>query len=190
MQSRDAETTSQMQTLISNNQETTARVLCLIEEQQGIHRRTSWFLRAGLLVSLLVTLLLIYLVYIIGNGTESMPLGMQSESDRMQRMEKSFVVMTENLEEIQAAMLSINGYMQGIHLDIRKLHEIRSPLSSIDANMLKLSNSLGLIESGISSLDRNTGELNSTMGVVANQLGQMTHDVNRMSKPRMMFPFD
>jgi hypothetical protein len=49
---------------------------------------------------------------------------------------------------------------------------------------------MGLIESSISSLNRNTGELNSTMSYVAGQLGQMTHDVNQMSKPRMMFPFD
>jgi methyl-accepting chemotaxis protein len=87
-------------------------------------------------------------------------------------------------------MLSINGYMQAISHGIGRLHEADSPLVSMDTHMVRLSDSMGEIESTISSLNRNTGELNSTMSYVAGQLGQMTHDVNQMSKPRMMFPFD
>lgn len=190
MQPNNEDTSNLMQTVIGNQAESTKRFFAVIEEQQRISRRTSRFLWTGLAVSLLVSLVLLFFVYRISNGAAPLPGSMQPESERMARMEQSFILMTENLEEIQAAMLSINGYMQNINQDIHKLNEISTPLVSIDNNMLRLSNSIGLIESGITSLDRNTGELNSTMGIVANQLGQMTHDVNRMTKPRMMFPFD
>jgi methyl-accepting chemotaxis protein len=179
-----------MQTKNSTQDDATTPLLEVMQLQKGISRRTSRFLWASLLVPLLLSLLLLYLIYTITNEADSLPIGIQSESDRMARMEQNFALMSDNLVEIQAAMLSINGYMQSISLDIRKLQELGTPLGSIDTNMQKLSNTIGRIDSGISSLDRNTGDLNSTMHTVANTLDQMTRDVNRMSKPRMMFPFD
>jgi methyl-accepting chemotaxis protein len=132
----------------------------------------------------------LYLIYTISDRAGSIPANTGADGGRMERMEASFNLMTQNLEGIQATMLSINGYMENIGIDIRKLHEINQPLNSIDARMNRLNESISNMESGISSLDRNTGELSSTMNTVANQLGQMTHDVNKMTKPRMMFPFD
>jgi methyl-accepting chemotaxis protein len=181
---------TKLQAVIGENRDVMLR---LNETLAGLNHgqsRTSGFLWASLLVPLLLSLLLLYLIYAISSQAESLPAGLQGENMRMERMEESLTLMTTNLEEIQAAMLSINGYMQAISHDIGRLHEADSPLVSMDTHMVRLSDSMGLIESSISSLNRNTGELNSTMSYVAGQLGQMTHDVNQMSKPRMMFPFD
>lgn len=181
---------TKLQGIIGENRDIMQRLNETLEGLNNKQARTSGFLWAGLLVPLLLSLLLLYLIYVISSQAESLPAGLQGENMRMQRMEESLTLMTTNLEEIQAAMLSINGYMQAISHDIGRLHEADSPLISMDTHMVRLSDSMGLIESSISSLNRNTGELNSTMSYVAGQLGQMTHDVNQMSKPRMMFPFD
>ena len=188
--SPETENNMNLQTVIGENREAMLRLnetLAGLDSTQG---KTSGFLWAGLLVPLLLSLLLLYLIYMISSQAESLPAGLQGENARMERMEESLTLMTTNLEEIQAAMLSINGYMQAISHDIGRLHAEDSPLLSMDTHMVRLSDSMGQIESSISSLNRNTGELNSTMSYVAGQLGQMTHDVNQMTKPRMMFPFD
>ena len=181
-----------LQGIIGENRDVMLRLNEAIEGLNHRQSRTSGFLWASLLVPLLLSLLFLYLIYAVSRQAESLPagLGLQGENARMGRMEESLTLMTTNLEEIQAAMLSINGYMQAISHDIGRLDEADSPLVSMDTHMVRLSDSMGQIESSISSLNRNTGELNSTMSYVAGQLGQMTHDVNQMSKPRMMFPFD
>jgi prefoldin subunit 5 len=179
-----------LQTVIGENREVMLRLNETLEGLNNGQGKTSGLMWAGMTVPLLLSLLLLYLIYTISSQAESLPAGLQGENMRMERMEESLTLMTTNLEEIQAAMLSINGYMQAISHDIGRLHADDSPLVSMDSHMVRLSNSMGLIESSISSLDRNTGELNSTMSYVAGQLGQMTRDVNQMSKPRMMFPFD
>ena len=186
----ETENNSNLQTVIGENREAMRRLNETLEGLNNKQGKTSGFLWAGLLVPLLLSLLLLYLIYTISSQAESLPAGLQGENARMERMEESLTLMTTNLEEIQAAMLSINGYMQAISNDIGRLHEADSPLISMDTHMVRLSDSMGQIESSISSLNRNTGELNSTMSYVAGQLGQMTHDVNQMTKPRMMFPFD
>jgi methyl-accepting chemotaxis protein len=181
---------TQLQAVISENRDIMLRLNDTLESLNSNQGPASGFLWASLLVPLLLSLLLLYLIYAISSQADSLPAGLQGENARMERMEESLTLMTTNLEEIQAAMLSINGYMQAISHGIGRLHEADSPLVSMDTHMVRLSDSMGLIESSISSLNRNTGELNSTMSYVAGQLGQMTHDVNQMSKPRMMFPFD
>ena len=186
----ETENNMNLQTVIGENRDIMLRLNETLEGLNSKQGRASGFLWAGLLVPLLLSLLLLYLIYYVSSQADSLPAGLQGENMRMERMEESLTLMTTNLEEIQAAMLSINGYMQAISHDIGRLHADDSPLVSMDSHMVRLSNSMGLIESSISSLDRNTGELNSTMSYVAGQLGQMTHDVNQMSKPRMMFPFD
>ena len=186
----ETENNMNLQRVIGENRDIMLRLNETLEGLNSKQGRASGFLWAGLLVPLLLSLLLLYLIYYVSSQADSLPAGLQGENMRMERMEESLTLMTTNLEEIQAAMLSINGYMQAISHDIGRLHADDSPLVSMDSHMVRLSNSMGLIESSISSLDRNTGELNSTMSYVAGQLGQMTHDVNQMSKPRMMFPFD
>jgi len=176
--------------VIGENRDIMLRLNDTLESLSTRQGKTSGLLWASLLVPLLLSLLLLYLIYSISSQAESLPAGLQGENMRMERMEESLTLMTTNLEEIQAAMLSINGYMQSISHDIGRLDEADSPLVSMDTHMVRLSDSMGQIESSISSLNRNTGELNSTMSYVAGQLGQMTHDVNQMTKPRMMFPFD
>ena len=183
----ESDNNTQLQAVIGENRDAMLNLVSALENQQNKSSRILW---AGLLVPLLLSLLLLYLIYTISSQADSLPAGLQGENARMQRMEESLTLMTTNLEEIQAAMLSINGYMQAISHDIGRLHAEDSPLVSMDSHMVRLSDSMGQIESSISSLDRNTGELNSTMSYVAGQLGQMTYDVNQMSKPRMMFPFD
>jgi methyl-accepting chemotaxis protein len=167
-------------------------MLRLNETLEGLNTRqgkTSGFLWAGLLVPLLLSLLLLYLIYAVSSQAESLPAGLQGENARMERMEESLTLMTTNLEEIQAAMLSINGYMQSISHDIGRLDEADSPLVSMDSHMDRLSDSMGQIESSISSLNRNTGELKSTKSYEEGQLCQMTHLVNQITKPRMIITF-
>ena len=188
--SPETEINAELQTVIGENREVMLRLNETLEGLNNAQGKTSGLMWASMTVPLLLSLLLLYLIYSISSQAESLPAGLQGENMRMERMEESLTLMTTNLEEIQAAMLSINGYMQAISHDIGRLHADDSPLISMDSHMVRLSNSMGLIESSISSLDRNTGELNSTMSYVAGQLGQMTRDVNQMSKPRMMFPFD
>ncbi|MEJ2323010.1 MAG: hypothetical protein P8Z31_12000 [Gammaproteobacteria bacterium] len=131
MQPSHEDTSNLMQTLISNQAESSKRVFTLIEEQQRISRRTSRFLWSGLAATFLVSVLLLFFVYRISIGSAPLPGSVQTESGRMERMEQSFILMTQNLEEIQAAMLSINGYMQAISHDIGRLHEADSPLLSM-----------------------------------------------------------
>ena len=188
--SPETDNNTNLHTVIGENREVMLRLNDTLEGLNNKKAGASGFLWASLLVPLLLSLLLLYLIYSISSQAESLPAGLQGENARMERMEESLTLMTTNLEEIQAAMLSINGYMQAISHDIGRLDEADSPLVSMDTHMVRLSDSMGQIESSISSLNRNTGELNSTMSYVAGQLGQMTHDVNQMTKPRMMFPFD
>jgi methyl-accepting chemotaxis protein len=188
--SPETENNRELQAIIGENRDIMDRLNGTLEGLETRQSRSTGFLWASLLVPLLLSLLLLYLIYAISSQADSLPVGLQGENARMERMEESLTLMTTNLEEIQAAMLSINGYMQAISHGIGRLHEADSPLVSMDTHMVRLSDSMGQIESTISSLNRNTGELNSTMSYVAGQLGQMTHDVNQMSKPRMMFPFD
>ena len=186
----DNDNNTTLQAVIGENRDIMFRLNETLDSLNNRQGMTSGFLWATLLVPLLLSLLLLYLISTISSQAESLPAGLQGENARMGRMEESLTLMTTNLEEIQAAMLSINGYMQAISHDIGKLHAADSPLISMDSHMVRLSDSMGQIEGSISSLNRNTGELNSTMSYVAGQLGQMTHDVNQMTKPRMMFPFD
>jgi methyl-accepting chemotaxis protein len=188
--SPETENNRELQAIIGKNRDIMLRLNDTLEGLNSKQGPAPGFLWASLLVPLLLSLLLLYLIYAISSQADSLPVGLQGENARMERMEESLTLMTTNLEEIQAAMLSINGYMQAISHGIGRLHEADSPLVSMDTHMVRLSDSMGEIESTISSLNRNTGELNSTMSYVAGQLGQMTHDVNQMSKPRMMFPFD
>jgi len=187
---KETDKNTELQAIIGENRDIMDRLNGTLEGLNTRQSRSTGFLWASLLVPLLLSLLLLYLIYAISSQGDSLPVGLQGENARMERMEESLTLMTTNLEEIQAAMLSINGYMQAISHGIGRLHEADSPLVSMDTHMVRLSDSMGQIESTISSLNRNTGELNSTMSYVAGQLGQMTHDVNQMSKPRMMFPFD
>ena len=176
--------------VIGENRDAILRLEETLSTHQQGENRASRIVWMSLMVPLLLSLMLLFLIYYVSNQAESLPAGLQGENARMLRMEESLTLMTTNLEEIQAAMLSINGYMQAISHDIGRLDAEDSPLVSMDSHMVRLNDSMGQIESSISSLDRNTGELNSTMSYVAGQLGQMTYDVNQMSKPRMMFPFD
>jgi predicted PurR-regulated permease PerM len=110
--SPDSENNSQLHAIIGENRDIMHRLNETIGGLNDRQAKSSGFLWASLLVPLLLSLLLLYLIYSISNQAESLPAGLQGENARMERMEESLTLMTTNLEEIQAAMLSINGYMQ------------------------------------------------------------------------------
>ena len=136
--SPETDNNTNLHTVIGENRDIMLRLNETLEGLNTRQGKTSGFLWAGLLVPLLLSLLLLYLIYSISSQAESLPAGLQGENMRMERMEESLTLMTTNLEEIQAAMLSINGYMQAISHDIGRLDEADSPLVSMDTHTVRL----------------------------------------------------
>jgi uncharacterized protein YoxC len=153
-------------------------------------RRNSQIIRYGVSTIILLAIGIAFLTWSLKHDMNKM-------SGYMEAMARDVSTMSNATTQMQISMNTIDG---GINKVVSHTQAISSLFVETDSSVAVLSHigeSVGLMQSHLRGLNKSVENMNSNIRTINKQmrtlnrnLGTMGHDVNRMSSPVKMFPFN
>jgi hypothetical protein len=153
------------------------------------NQRTQLIGRLSLFTVLLLTPPVFYLIW-------TLVIAMGIITDRMGAMHGEVGGMTEDLAEVSARMVQINGSVARMteHIAVlppmeQRLRAMRGDLGAMTGSMSTIAPDVGAIDQTLAGMQHNMGRMDEVMGFLSQDMFRMRHNVNQMSSPMRMIPF-
>jgi len=154
-----------------------------------IGRRTTQIIRFGMFGLSVLGLALFYLIFILTKDFATITDEMERMSVNLTNMEGYFSSVSSDLTGIRQTLLVLND-------NIMVLPVISSTVGNMDASLATMSGDLRTVTGQMASMNSNMASVNGNMQIMNKQItdmnmvmGHMAGNVNQISKPMKMFPF-
>jgi hypothetical protein len=154
-----------------------------------IGRRTTQIIRFGMFGLSVLGLALFYLIFILTKDFATITDEMERMSVNLTNMEGYFSTVATDITSIRQTLLVLND-------NIMVLPVISRTVGNMDASLAAMSGDLQTITGQMTSMNANMVSVNGNMQIMNKQIsdmnivmGHMAGNVNQISKPMKMFPF-
>lgn len=154
-----------------------------------IGRRTTQIIRFGMFGLSVLGLALFYLIFILTKDFATITDEMELMSVNLTNMEGYFSSVATDITGIRQTLLVLND-------NVMVLPVISGTVGNMDASLATMSGDLRTITGQMSSMNSNMASVNGNMQIMNKQIGDMNMvmghmagNVNQISKPMKMFPF-
>jgi hypothetical protein len=152
-------------------------------------RRTFLIGRASLFMSMLLTLPVFYLIWVLVDAMGAITGRMEHMKVYMTSMHQDFEELAQLVENINGSVVAMSENMVVILPMEQRLSGMRGDFDVITTAMGDITPSVTAIDQILSVMDRDMAEMNHAFGFVNRDVFQMRQNVNQMSSPMRMLPF-
>jgi hypothetical protein len=152
-------------------------------------RRTFLIGRASLFMSMLLTLPVFYLIWVLVDAMGAITGRMEHMKVYMTSMHQDFEELAQLVENINGSVVAMSENMVVILPMEQRLSGMRGDFDVITTAMGDITPSVTAIDQILSVMDRDMAEMNHAFGFVNRDVFQMRQNVNQMSNPMRMLPF-
>lgn len=154
-----------------------------------IGRRTTQIIRFGMFGLSVLGLALFYLIFILTKDFATITDEMERMSVNLTNMEGYFSTVATDITSIRQTLLVLND-------NIMVMPVISRTVGNMDASLAAMSGDLRTVTGQMASMNSNMASVNGNMQILNKQIsdmnlvmGHMAGNVNQISKPMKMFPF-
>lgn len=182
-----------LESIVSSNHET----MLAFNEAMGrreelsirIGKRTTQILRFGIMSILLISGLMFFLIQSLSKHIDTMAGNITQISTTMDNMDRSFTVVTQQLQSVNTTMGGLNDYIATMSQDIHSVPQMTVTMSKLQQSIDVMSQSINTMNGDMHALNYSTSGINQQFSTLIKQMGVMSYDVNQMSRPMKYFPF-
>ena len=160
------------------------------EQNLRIGRRTSQTIRYGVAAVIFLAIGVMFLTWSLKQDMSRMGGYMQSMAKDVSAMSHATVQMQTSMSTVEGGINQVVNHTQAISTSFVQTDSSVAILSHIGDAVGLMQNDLRGLNSSVENLNSNIGTINKQMRILNRNLGAMGHDVNRMSSPVKMFPFN
>jgi len=170
-----------------------------LREEMGVRvaTRTTQIIRYSMVIISILATAMFFLIYVLMDNMNNITYRMTDMSGYMKEMNQKFTVVADNVKDMRQSVDSMSQYISSMPEMTESVSSMRVDIADMSANMAKMSANMNSMNRHIGLMDRNMGTMSMDMmnmsqqfTSVNNKLGLMNYDVNRMSAPMRMFPFN
>jgi methyl-accepting chemotaxis protein len=154
-----------------------------------IGRRTTQIIRFGMFGLSVLGLALFYLIFILTKDFATI-------TDEMERMSGYLDTMEGSFTSVATDMTSIRQTLHVLNDNVMVMPVISRTVGNMDASLAAMSSDLRTVTGQMASMNSNMASVNGNMQIMNKQIsdinlvmGHMAGNVNQISKPMKMFPF-
>ena len=155
-----------------------------------IARRTTQILRVGVLGMLVINAILFFLVYTLSTRIGNMTDSVVTMSGKLNNIDSNFSSMTGSVQQMAESVNTMNTHMAGMRKDMTSLPVMTRSVNELNTHILGINGYMGGMYSTMYKLQQDTGQINYQLGIMNSQVGAMVKDVDTMSGPMKMMPFN
>ncbi len=155
-----------------------------------IARRTTQIIRVGVLGMLVINAVLFFLVYTLSTRIGNMTDSVVTLSGRLNNIDSNFSSMTQSVQQMAESVNTMNTNMAGMREDMTSLPAMASSVNELNTHILGINGYMGGMYNTMYKLQQDTGQINYQLGIMNSQVGAMVKDVDTMSGPMKMMPFN
>lgn len=155
-----------------------------------IARRTTQIIRIGVLGMLVINAVLFFLVYTLSTRIGNMTDSVVTMSGRLNNIDSNFSSMTQSVQQMAESVNTMNTNMAGMRKDMASLPVMTSSVNELNTHILGINGYMGGMYNTMYKLQQDTGQINYQLGIMNSQVGAMVKDVDTMSGPMKMMPFN
>lgn len=154
-----------------------------------IGKRTTQILRFGIMSILLISGLMFFLIQSLSKHIDTMASNITHISETMGNMDQSFMIVTKQLHRMDNTMSGLNQHIETMSQDIHSVPQMTVTMTKLQHSVDTMSQSINSMTGDMRALNYNTSGINQQFSTLIQQMGEMSYDVNQMSRPMKFFPF-
>jgi uncharacterized protein YoxC len=154
-----------------------------------IGKRTTQILRFGIMSILMISGLLFFLIQSLSKHIDTMASNITHISTTMGNMDQSFTLVTQQLARMDTTMTKLNQQVKVMSHDIHSVPQMSTTLNTLNQSIHSMGLSMNSMTGDMGALNHSTAGINQQFSTLIRQVGGMTSDVNKMSRPMNFFPF-
>lgn len=166
------------------------KVINVSDASQRITTQTNFIIRISILIAMLLTPFLFYMIYTLTFDMSKISLMMVQMDTNMQGMRENFEVVTDNVTAMEQHVSHMSQAVASLpHMD-HTVVGMRDTLHQMTDKMQQMQGRMGNMDGSMQSITQNVSSMNNVFSHMNQAVLFMQHNVETLSRPARMMPFN